>query len=61
MLDAKKEAELALKEARVKAEKLINDAELHAKNTILKKERIERELKEFIHTERELIKKYEEL
>jgi hypothetical protein len=61
MLDAKKEAELTLKEAKVKAEKLINDAELHAKNTILKKERIERELKEFIHTERELIKKYEEL
>jgi len=61
MLDAKKEAELTLKEAKVKAEKLINDSELHAKNTILKKERIERELKEFIHTERELIKKYEEL
>ncbi|HMN25174.1 MAG: hypothetical protein IT276_01445 [Ignavibacteriaceae bacterium] len=61
MFDAKKEAELTLREAKVKAEKLINDAELHAKNTILKKERIEKELKEFIHTERELIKKYEEL
>lgn len=61
MIDAKKEAELTLREAKVHAQKLINDAELHAKNTILKKERIERELKEFIHTERELIKKYEEL
>jgi hypothetical protein len=61
MLDAKREAELTLKEAKVKAQKLVNDAELHAKNTILKKERIESELKEFIHTERELIKKYEEL
>jgi hypothetical protein len=61
MLDAKKEAELTLREAKVAAQKLINDAELHAKNTILKKERIEKELKEFIHTERELIKKYEEL
>jgi len=61
MLDAKREAELTLKEAKVKAQKLINDAELHAKNTILKKERIESELKEFIHTERELIKRYEEL
>ncbi len=61
MLDAKREAEITLKEAKVKAQKLINDAELHAKNTILKKERIEMELKEFIHTERELIKKYEEL
>lgn len=61
MLDAKREAEITLKDAKVKAQKLINDAELHAKNTILKKERIESELKEFIHTERELIKKYEEL
>ena len=61
MIDANKEAELTLREAKVKAQKLINDAELHAKNTILKKERIEKELKEFIHTERELIKKYEEL
>ncbi len=61
MLDAKREAELTLREAKVAAQKLINDAELHAKNTILKKERIEKELKEFIHTERELIKKYEEL
>ena len=61
MIDAKKEAELTLREAKVHAQKLINDAELHAKNTILKKERIERELKEFIYTERELIKKYEEL
>ena len=61
MLDAKREAGITLKEAKVKAQKLINDAELHAKNTILKKERIESELQEFIHTERELIKKYEEL
>lgn len=61
MIDAKREAELTLKEAKVTAQKLINDAELHAKNTILKKERIESELREFIQTERELIKKYEEL
>ncbi len=58
--DARKDAELALKEARIKAEKIINDAEASAKNTILRKERIERELKEFIQTERELIKRYEE-
>ena len=61
MLDAKREAELTLREAKVQSHKLINDAELHAKNTILKKERIESELREFILTERELIKKYEEL
>lgn len=59
--DSKKEAELLLKEAQLKAEKIINDAEVHAKNTILKKERIESELKEIIQTERELIKRYEDL
>jgi len=59
--DSKKEAELLLKEASLKAEKVINDSEVKAKNIILKKERIEQELKEFIQTERELIKRYEEL
>lgn len=58
---SKKEAELLIKEASLKAEKIINDAELSAKNIILKKERIEQELKEFIHSEKELIKKYENL
>jgi hypothetical protein len=61
MLDAKKEAELTLKEAKINAQKIINDAELQAKNIFLKKDRIEKELKEFIQIERELIKKYEEL
>lgn len=59
--DSKKEAELVLKEANLKAEKIINDAELKSKNIVLTKERIEKELKEFIQTERELIKRYEEL
>ena len=59
--DSKKEAELVLKEANLKAEKIINDAELTSKNIVLTKERIEKELKEFIQTERELIKRYEEL
>ena len=59
--DSKKESALSLKEASLKAEKIINDAEANAKNTFLKKERIEHELKEFIQTERELIKRYEEL
>jgi hypothetical protein len=58
--DARKEAEIELREAKVNAEKIVNDAETVAKNTILKKERIERELKEFIQVERELIKRYEE-
>ncbi len=58
---SKKEAILIVKEAEIKAEKIVNDAELVAKNIILKKERIEKELKEFIQTEKELIKRYEEL
>jgi len=59
--DSKKEAELLLREASIKAEKIINDSEARAKNTILKKERIEQELKDFIQTERELIKRYEDV
>jgi len=57
---SKKEARLIIKEARFNAEKIINDAEAKSKNLFLKKERIEKELKEFIQTERELIKRYEE-
>jgi hypothetical protein len=50
-----------VKEAKIKAQKIINDAEASSKNIILKKERIERELREFILAEKELIKKYESL
>ena len=60
-VDSKKESALLLKEANLKAEKIINDAEATSKNTMLLKERIEQELKEFIQTERELLKRYEEL
>jgi hypothetical protein len=59
--DSKKEAELLLREASIKAEKIINDSEAKAKNTILRKERIEEELQDFIQIERELIKRYEDL
>jgi hypothetical protein len=59
--DSRKEAELLLREAQLKAEIIINDSEASAKNITLKKERIEQELKEFIQTERELLKRYEEL
>lgn len=61
LVNVKKESELVLQEARIKAEKILNDAEAEAKNITLKKERIEQELKEFIQVEKELIKKYEEL
>jgi hypothetical protein len=57
---SKKEAEILLREAQVKALQIITEAESISKNTILKKERIERELREFIQIEKELIKKYEE-
>jgi len=60
-VDSKKESEILIKEAALKAEKIINDAEATSKNTVLLKERIERELKEFIQTEKELLRKYEEL
>jgi len=59
--ESKKQAEIIMKEANLKAEKIISDAEIKSKNTFLKKERIENELKEFIQTERELLKRYEEL
>ena len=36
MLDAKKEADLTLKEAKVQAQKILNDAEFSAKNIFLK-------------------------
>jgi hypothetical protein len=58
--NAKKEAEMEMREAKFKAQKIINDAEMTAKNIFLKKERIERELKEFIQAEKELIKKYQD-
>lgn len=57
--DHRKESELDIREAKMNAQKIINDAEATAKNIFLKKERIEKELKEFIQAEKELIKKYE--
>lgn len=57
--DLKKEAELELKEAKLKAEKILNDAKAEAKDITMKKEKLEREMKEFIRTEKEFIKKHE--
>ena len=48
-----------MREAKIKAQKILNDAEAEAKDITLKKDRIEKELKEFIRTEKEFIKKYE--
>ncbi|HMU43236.1 MAG TPA: hypothetical protein PKA80_08045 [Ignavibacteriaceae bacterium] len=58
--ESKKQSDLELKAAQLKAKEIIFEAESQAKNIILQKERIERELKEFIQTEKELIKKYEQ-
>ncbi|MGE5500103.1 MAG: hypothetical protein ACM3Q2_18680 [Syntrophothermus sp.] len=58
VLDAKREAELELRDARIKAEQIIKDAEFQARIALEKKEKIERELREFIQIEKELIKKY---
>jgi hypothetical protein len=59
--DAKRESELEIKDAKIKAQEMISLAQLEAKDIILKKERMIGELKEFIQAEKELIKKYEEL
>ncbi|GAB4287487.1 MAG: hypothetical protein Kow0098_04090 [Ignavibacteriaceae bacterium] len=59
--DYRKQSELELKEAQLEAKRILQEADLKAKNTILKKQRIEEELKEFIQAEKELIKKYENL
>lgn len=59
--DANKEAELKMKEAELNAEKIVNDAKIEAKEVLMKKERIQKELKDFIQIEKELIRKYENL
>lgn len=59
--DANKEAELKMKEAELNAEKIVNDAAFKAKEVLMKKERIQKELKDFIRIEKELIRKYENL
>jgi hypothetical protein len=61
LLEGKKEAELTVKEARIEAKRIINEAEMAAKDISLKKDRIERELKDFIQAEKELIRKYENI
>jgi len=58
--DSKKESELIIKDAQVQAAKILNDAEAASKNIFLRKERVEKELRDFIQIEKELIKKYEE-
>lgn len=58
--NAHREAEMEVKEAKLKAGQIIADAEVKAKKMLENKERIEKDLKEFIQTEKELLKRYEE-
>lgn len=57
--DLKKEAELELREAKLKAQKILNDAELELNEIKLKKDKLEKDLKEFLQAEKEFIKKQE--
>ena len=56
---AKKEAQLKINEAKITAERLIFEAQKKSRNVIDTKNKIERNLKEFIQTERELLRKFE--
>lgn len=59
MISAQREAQLIVEEARIKADKLLYDAQKAADEIIEKKKYLESQLKEFIAAEKELIKKYE--
>lgn len=56
---AEHEAELTIREAKVKAEKLLLEADRKAKQLENSKNKIENELLELIQSEKELIKQYE--
>ncbi len=55
----KSESELVIKEAKLKAEKILFEAEKEAKTINEQKTRIEIKLRELIQTEREVIRNYE--
>ena len=59
IIDSQKAAENNIEEARLKAERILFEAEKEAQLIIEKKNRIESQLKEFIQAEKELILKYE--
>ena len=59
LADAQREAKLSVDEAKVKADKLLVDVQNNLNEMINRKNQVERRLKEFIQTERELLKSYE--
>lgn len=56
---SQREVQLIIDEAKLKAEKIVYEAQQRADDLIERKSQIERRLKEFIAVERELIKNYE--
>lgn len=59
LTSAQREAQIIVEEARLKADKILYDAQKAADDILEKKKYIETQLKEFIAAEKELIKKYE--
>lgn len=59
MGNAQKEAQFIVEDARMKADKMLYDAQKAADEIIERKNQVEYRLREFIAVERELIKKYE--
>ncbi len=57
--DAEREAEIIIRDARSKADSILVTAERESVEMINRKKEIEMQLKEFLKTEKELIKKYE--
>lgn len=57
--DAEREAEIIIREAESKADRILAEAEREAAEMINRKKEIEMQLKEFLKTEKELLKKYE--
>ncbi len=59
MANAQREVKVMVEEARVKSERMLYEAQQGADEIINRKNQVEQRLKEFIATEREIIKKYE--
>lgn len=59
LINAQREAQIAIEEAKLKADKMLYEVQKNLNEMIERKNQIERRLKEFIQTERELLKQYE--
>ncbi|MFZ5947721.1 MAG: hypothetical protein ACOYU5_07105 [Stygiobacter sp.] len=59
LINAQREAQIAIEEAKLKADKMLFEVQKNLNEMIERKNQVERRLKEFIQTERELLKQYE--